>query len=333
MRVLITGCGALSKELIDAMKDNKDGEEIFVVGINNNPDALLRENVDVPLVVPPITAPEYIDVLLDICKKYEVQIVIPYITKELPLLSKNIELFRKNGIFVSVASEETLNIVNNKIELYKKFGKYMPPQIVPKNIEEVRQFCNLHKSVCCKIDNGCGGVGFCVVDDTKAYDVGLINKAGKPRYITKDFLFALVEKYIGHIIIQEYIEGIDYSSCVLADGNKVKAICGYYGYEMSNGCVINGEIKKNDEAYAIHKEIVEKTNLDGNSCADFIVKDGKAYLLEINPRVNGSLPFVWRAGGNYLYDRCRMLLGYKSDKTYEYKYGLRMKKYYEANYF
>ena len=34
IRVLITGCSMHSYDLIRALKDNYDGEEIYVVGIN-----------------------------------------------------------------------------------------------------------------------------------------------------------------------------------------------------------------------------------------------------------------------------------------------------------
>lgn len=46
IRVLITGCSMHSYDLIRALKDNYDGEEIYVVGINCDDTALLRKGVD-----------------------------------------------------------------------------------------------------------------------------------------------------------------------------------------------------------------------------------------------------------------------------------------------
>lgn len=333
MRILITGCGALSKELIDDMRNNKDGEEIFVVGINNNQNALLKTSVNKAVVVPSITDKNYLPTLLNICRKYDIQVIIPYITKELPILAKNRHLFEDNGIRVSVASSEALAIVNDKVELQKKFGKYMPPQIIPNNIEEVESFIKKYGNVCCKIKDGCGGVGFCVIDEQKAFDICLIGKTGKPKYITKSYLSKLLELYKGKIILQKYINGLDYSTSALSENGNVKAICGYVGYEMQYGCVVDGEIKKNEKAYAIHKEIIEKTKLDGNSCADFIIDGDNVYLLEINPRINGSLPFVTKSGADFLYDRCKMLIGEYKEKEYHFNYGLKMEKYFAATYF
>ena len=55
IRVLITGCSMHSFDLIRALKDNYDGEEIYVVGINCDDTALLRKGVDAGYVVPRIT--------------------------------------------------------------------------------------------------------------------------------------------------------------------------------------------------------------------------------------------------------------------------------------
>ena len=69
IRVLITGCSMHSYDLIRALKDNYDGEEIYVVGINCDDTALLRKGVDAGYVVPRITEESYIPTVIDICEK------------------------------------------------------------------------------------------------------------------------------------------------------------------------------------------------------------------------------------------------------------------------
>ena len=60
IRVLITGCSMHSNDLIQAMRDNYDGEEIYVVGINCEDTALLRKGVNAGYVVPRITEDSYV---------------------------------------------------------------------------------------------------------------------------------------------------------------------------------------------------------------------------------------------------------------------------------
>ncbi len=87
--VLITGCSMHSKDLIDVLRDNYDGEEIHVVGINCDENALLRNGVDSGYVVPRITDPNYIQIVIDICKKENVDVIFPFITAELPIMSNH----------------------------------------------------------------------------------------------------------------------------------------------------------------------------------------------------------------------------------------------------
>lgn len=332
--VLITGCSKHSKGIIDCLRSNKDNEYIRVIGVDCNESNILKTGVDHRFIVPKVTDKSYLVKLRNICTQLGVNVILPYITSELEILSQNKAYFEEVGVHVSVSSLESLKIANNKIALYDRFGKYMPAQLVPSNKKDVEEFIKTYGTVCCKITDGCGGTGFAIVDNEKAYDMKLFNKARVNRYISEDFLYECLEKnQYKNIILQEYIDGIDYSTCALSDNGKLIGICGYEGYAMEYGAVINGKIIKSEKAYDIHREIIEEIGMDGNSCADFIVTKDDVKLLEINPRLNASLPFVAEAGANFVYDRCKMLLGKELDGKYDIKYGMGMSKYYETEYF
>ena len=133
---------------------------------------------------------------------------------------------------------------------------------------------------------------------------------------------------------QKHLKGKDYSVCILADHGKVMYRCGYIGYEMDYGCVMLGEIRAHDGAYAIAEAVTEELGIDGNACFDFMIDEGgKAWLLEVNPRVSASLAFVAAAGLNLPYLRCKQLLGDDIGKfDINVKYGMMMRKYYECEY-
>ena len=104
--VLITGCSMHSYDLIRVLRNNPDGEAIHVVGINCDENALLRKGVDAGYVVPRITEPDYLQTVLDICQKEKVNVIMPYITAELPIMAENRAFFEERGIRVSVSSPE-----------------------------------------------------------------------------------------------------------------------------------------------------------------------------------------------------------------------------------
>lgn len=337
--VLITGCSMHSNDLINELRNNDDGEEIRVIGINASETALLRKGVDAGYVVPLITDPTYIQTVLDICLKEHVDVILPFITAELPIMAKNRHIFEERGIHVSVATQEALDAAGNKIALAAKYPNLMPKQKIVHSEKDIDDFANEvgypGKQICCKLPNRCGGVGFATLDEKIGRDLTIYNKFGVNRYITMDMFKDLAKHNDETLILQEYENGIDYSMCCLAENGKLLFALGFEASLMAFGSAMFASISMNDHALKIAKEIIEDTGLDGNCCFDFILKDdGTVKLLEVNPRLSATLPFIARAGLNLPYLRVKQLMGYDvSEYKPSINYDLRMSKNYESEYF
>lgn len=353
LTVLITGCSKHSKEVVDCLVQNEDGREVDVVAVDMDENRLLKHGTKYQYVAPPITDEGYIPFLKNVCEETHTDIIIPYITAELELMARYKKEFEEIGVKVSVASKESLEILNNKEKFGEMFQRYAPGQCATDDVHTAKIICEAHKNkkmkLCCKISGKCGGTGFCIVDNEKAYDISLFNRCGVNRYISDQDLYKIIEAG-NKVILQEYIEGVDYSVCVLADHGRVLDMAGYAGYDMQYGAVVNGQIVTNQEAYDIAQFIVRKLGVDGNACFDFILEGmtsksdirdlQKAHvkLLECNPRINASIGFCWHAGMNLVYLRCKQLMGeLTSDEivtsNLRLKEGLRMQKYYESEYY
>lgn len=353
LKVLITGCSKHSKEIVDALTLNEDCRAVEVVAVNMDENKLLQHGTSWKYVAPPITDEGYIPFLKQVCKETHTNIIIPYITAELELMAKHKQEFEEMGVHVSVTSEESLSILNNKERFGAVFREYTPDQYIVSSVESAREIYTAYekngKKLCCKISGKCGGTGFCIIDNQKAYDISLFNRCGVNRYISDQDIYKIID--VGHkVILQEYIEGVDYSVCVLADHGKVLGMVGYAGFDMEFGAVVNGQIVINRKAFDIVEHIVKKTKVDGNACFDFILEGATSgsgieemqkapvKLLECNPRINASIGFCWRAGMNMVYLRCKQLMGdlipedIVSSRT-RIKEGLRMQKYYESEYY
>ncbi|MBR6982116.1 MAG: ATP-grasp domain-containing protein [Ruminococcus sp.] len=337
--ILITGCSMHSNDLITELRNNYDGEPIRIVGINAAETALLRKGVDAGYVVPLINDPDYIPTVLDICLKENVDVILPFITAELPIMAENKAFFEEHGIKVSVASMDALNAAGNKVALAAKYPDLMPKQKIIESEQDIDDFAAEvgypDKEICCKLPNRCGGVGFAILDEKVGRDLTIYNKFGVNRYITMDMFKDLARHTEDTLILQEYEVGIDYSMCCLAENGKLLFALGFEASLMAFGSAMFAEIKMNNQAYQIAKEIIEDTGLDGNCCFDFILKDnGSVKLLEVNPRLSATLPFIARAGLNLPYLRVKQLMGHDVS-TFEPKinYALRMSKNYESEYF
>lgn len=352
LTVLITGCSKHSKEIVDCLTQNEDGRKVNVVAVNMDENKLLHHGTTHQYVAPPITDADYIPFLKKVCKETNTDIILPYITAELELAARYKTALEPMGVKVSVASPETLDILNNKEKFGEMFQRYAPGQCATDDVHTAKIICEAHKNkkmkLCCKISGKCGGTGFCIIDNEKAYDISLFNRCGVNRYISDQDLYKIIENG-NRVILQEYVEGIDYSVCVLADHGRILDMVGYAGFDMEFGAVVNGQIVTNRNAFEIARKIVEDLKVDGNACFDFILEGGKSRtemshmqnapvkLLECNPRINASIGFCWKAGVNLVYLRCKQLMGELEEKDFlagsNIKEGLRMQKYYESEYF
>ena len=58
----------------------------------------------------------------------------------------------------------------------------MPKQTIVGGVEDCLRFAAAvgypDNKICCKLTDKCGGVGFCVVDETRGLDMTLFNKFG-----------------------------------------------------------------------------------------------------------------------------------------------------------
>lgn len=64
--------------------------------------------------VPPVSAADYIETLLAICRDWDIKLIIPTIDTELQILSENKDLFIKEGIFPVVSSKTFVDACRDK---------------------------------------------------------------------------------------------------------------------------------------------------------------------------------------------------------------------------
>lgn len=142
--VLLTCCSIHVKEVIDCLKNNEDGVKVKVCVTNsiaaNLPPAELSDG---NFVVPAVTAPDYIETLISLCKELDISIIMPTATLELEIMARAKEKFEQNGILVSVSSIDSLLVANNKIALYGCFADLMPKQIIPNEVSDVDVFASM----------------------------------------------------------------------------------------------------------------------------------------------------------------------------------------------
>ena len=130
------------------------------------------------------------------------------------------------------------------------------------------------------------------------------------------------------IMAMEYLSGDEYDVDLIADNGKVLYMAGRRNPVMVMSITQESILERNDEAYKIAKEVVEKLKLDGNIGLDFkFAEDGSCRLLEINPRIDATVSIFAAGGLNLPYLQIKHLLG-ETLPDINVQYGTRLKRRY-----
>lgn len=262
---------------------------------------------DKKYLVPKVKDSKYIDAILAICENEKITTIIPQFTDELLLMSENIKRFNSFGIKILVTEDiEKLKIANSKFALYQFFNNkdFVPKYTLASNIDSIQnavlKLGYPAVPVCIKPAQGEGGKGFRIITEEK------IDMFNEPPGSPKINLGAYIDQVktldnIPDLLVTEYLPGKEYSvDCVCKNGTSYILIP-RQRVETSMGVSSVALIEKNEELIKYSKEIISSLNLSYNINIQFKYSDeGKPKLIEINPRVSGSLVANYGAGINML---------------------------------
>jgi predicted ATP-grasp superfamily ATP-dependent carboligase len=103
------------------------------------------------------------------------------------------------------------------------------------------------------------------------------------------------------VILQEYLEGIPASAIFVADGRQSVLLGSTEQLRGPNGFVYGGNLlpleAPPDEIQAIAEAITSEFGLRGLNGFDFVLRDGRPVVVEVNPRYCASMELIDRAAG------------------------------------
>jgi carbamoyl-phosphate synthase large subunit len=291
---------------IEMLKRADDFNISFVVADRYDKDAIGFELSGKKYIVPEGGDKRYIDSILKICADEKIDAVIPQYSDELVPLSRNMDLFENSGVKVLVTEDtKMLEIANNKRKLYDYFkgSAFIPSYTYVGDLKSLKEaVLNLgypDEPVCIKPVDGEGGKGFRIV----CRDEGMIKSSYPSPIISleklEDELCAMDE--FPEVLAMEYLSGKEYSvDCVCKRGKPVVCIP-RERIETSMGIATVSIVEHNEELINISRDIISKLDLSYNINIQFkYSKSGRPMLMEVNPRVSGSLVANLGAGVNML---------------------------------
>lgn len=344
LKVIVTAVGAPGAPgIIKSLRINGE-RQIRIIGTDMNPEAVGLSMADESYVVPSGTSKEFIPTMLKIAEKEKADAILPLSTYELLPLSENRRRFEDIKTKVLVSDTQQLRIANDKAKLLqflKSEGIPTPEFRIAKNLKEfteaVHKLGYPDKEICFKPAVSKGSRGFRILkEDTDELDM-LINY--KPEqagfYSTLERTVSILEKAdpFPELVVMEYLPGREYSVDVLAHKGKSLATIPRLREVIKLGICFIGKIENNPTVKKMAEDIVAALELDYNINLQLKYSaDDTPKILEINPRVSGTIVMCTAAGVNLPYLAIKLALGEKIPKI-KPKYGTKMIRYWEEVYY
>lgn len=314
MNILILSAGTRNK-IVQYFKQaaGKDGKVIATDCSNLAPAVYEADRF---YLVPRITAPGYLEQVLDICKKEKIDGVFSLIDPELSLLADKRELFLQIGATPIVSPYELVETCFDKYRMYELLQSMKIP--TGKCYTKKESFFQAVKEkevtypVFVKPVRGSASLNINRVNSQKEIEV----------------LFDLYDD----LMIQEFMNGQEYGADVYIDmiSGKCTSVFVKKKIKMRAGETDKSVSYKNEQLFELIQKFVEKCGFCGMIDIDLFQINGTWYLSEVNPRFGGGYPHAFACGVNMPAQVVNNLAGKENPVTIgEYKEGICMMKYNE----
>lgn len=305
--------------MIKCFKNVKE-RNIRVVGVDMSDDPSAKFMVDAFYQVPAASAPNYADIMLDICKKEKVDVYFPNVSAEVSAVVARKDEFEALGVKLSVSNMESVAISNNKLKTYEALEKagipvprYYGVHTVEDFVEGMKYMDYPEKPVCIKIVDGSGSRGVRIIDSTKSrYDI-FVKEKPNSFYISYDDMLSMLQSApepLHEMMLVECMHGPEFTVDLLAEKGKALYIVGRNNVDSLMSIAQASVLQYDELAYKVSEQVIDLLKMDGNVGFDFMRNDKEeAVLMDINPRITATISIMAAGGVNLPYLRVKQLLG------------------------
>lgn len=314
VNVLILSVGR-RVELVECFKKaaKRLGVESNVVGADLTTTAPALYFCDKKREIPRIGTDSYLSSIIDICNDENISLIVPTIDTELMILSENKAYIESNTNAKALVSDESvINICRNKVNsnrFFEENGFGVPKEITEEDIVNKRYSFPLF----IKPFNGSSSINtFKVNNDTE---------------------LEFFRNYVNEPLIQEFVEGVEYTIDVLLDfdSNPI-TIVPRQRLATRSGEISKGLIIKDEDVINEVKKVLAVLKPIGHITVQCMKTAQGIKFIEINPRFGGGAPMSIKVGADSPYNLYKLILGEKLSYNDDFENNVLAIRYDEAIY-
>ena len=316
MNILILSAGTRNKIVQYFVKTLDGTGKVIATDMSNLAPAIYE--ADKYYIVPKMTAPEYLDVVLDICKKEEIAGVLSLIDPELSLLAEYREEFEAIGTTVIGSSYALCEMSLDKFQMYN-WLKTHGYRCAKSYMDKEAFFADVDAGVITYPVFVKPARGSASISISKVYDRE-----------TVELLFA----HEDGLMIQEFLDGQEIGADVYIDmvSHEVVSIFTKKKLKMRAGETDKAVSFKDDKLFALIEQFVKDAGYNGQIDIDIFDVNGEYYISEVNPRFGGGYPHAFESSADHMRLIVNNLEGNANECVIgQYENGIYMMKYNEVS--
>lgn len=334
LTVLLTGAGAPGASGIVKSLRLPEERDVRIVGVDMNPDAYGFALVDEGYVVPAGGDDAYVPRMVDIADREAVDVVLPLTTAEIEPLAANRDAF---DAAIMVSESDPLAVANDKGRLYgflEQEGFDVAPEYRRVDseaafVDAVEDLGYPESPVCFKPPVASGMRGFRILDDRTDRLTRLLEEKPDSAITTLEEVLPVLSSAdtFPELAVMEYLPGEEYSVDVLAMGDEVGPVVPRSRARTRAGISFEGVVEERTALIEAAEAISTALGLEYNVNVQFKYDaDGDPKVIEINPRVAGTIIMCVGVGANLPYLGVKYALG-EPLPAVDVQWGTRMVRY------
>lgn len=284
MNILILSCGTRNK-IVQYFKKAISGRG-NVIATDASPYAPALYEADRHYVVPRITETGYMETILEICRKENIQGALSLIDPELSLLAANKARFEAVGTMIVGSDYVCCERALDKMEMYHWLTAH--GYNGARSYTDIPAFLSdatsdpLSYPVFVKPVRGSASIAISKVEDAQ----------------TLELLFS----HHDGLMIQEYLHGQEIGADVYIDmiSGEVVSIFTKNKLLMRAGETDKAVSFKDEVLFALIKRFAEESGFRGQIDIDLFKVGDQYYISEVNPRFGGGYPHAYECGVDHM---------------------------------